>query len=274
MTKKEGTAAPGLIALNTLLIIVLFFIAGSCFAVFKKPDYQRLNILQQRLLAQVVIKWERMLNSLPEAAQPVVDYDQLLGELNFVEKSLVLKIFSSKPEELGFRGAFHSLAKPGCLVQVPQAKYILRYKTKFTAIQFCPEPVYQDYLQMMQAMQGDIGKILLIENGYRSPGRQAYDFLYYLVKNHHYSLTENARWNALPGFSEHNDRVDTALDFINQEGIDGDAAGQSAEDFAALPEYRWLTAHAHKFHFHLSYPRGNELGVTFEPWHWQWRSPN
>jgi zinc D-Ala-D-Ala carboxypeptidase len=156
-------------------------------------------------------------------------------------------------------------------VPVPRAKYILRDETKVTTMQYCPKPVYQDYSRMMQAMRGDIGKTLLIENGYRSPGRQAYDFLYYLRKNHHYSLAENARWNALPGYSEHNDPVETALDFINQAGINGDSAGQTAEDFAALPEFCWLEAHARKYHFHLSYPRGNALGVTFEPWHWQWR---
>jgi len=105
----------------------------------------------------------------------------------------------------------------------------------------------------------------------RYTGRQAYNFLYHLVEKHHYSLRENASWNALPGYSEHNDPVNQAVDFLNQDGINGNNTGQTAADFAGLPEYRWLEAQARQFHFHLSYPRGNDLGITFEPWHWQWR---
>jgi D-alanyl-D-alanine carboxypeptidase len=130
--------------------------------------------------------------------------------------------------------------------------------------------VWQDYLQMMAGMERDLGKRLYIDSGYRSPGRQAYLFIKYLVTNHNYSLQETARWVALPGYSEHGSPERTALDFINADGINGENPGQTAADFENLPEYQWLVQNARRFHFFLSYPRDNPWGVTFEPWHWHW----
>jgi D-alanyl-D-alanine carboxypeptidase len=39
-------------------------------------------------------------------------------------------------------------------------------------------------------------------------------------------------------------------------------------DFEQTAAFAWLTAHAHEFGFRLSYPRGNEWGFQYEPWHW------
>ena len=56
-----------------------------------------------------------------------------------------------------------------------------------------------------------------------------------------------------------------ALDLGSPAAVDLD------EDFARTREYRWLTRHAARFGFRLSYPRGNPHGIGFEPWHWCWR---
>ncbi len=61
---------------------------------------------------------------------------------------------------------------------------------------------------------------------------------------------------AAPGFSEHHSG--RALDFKNP-------AEQRFEDSA---EFEWLTQHAERFHFRMSYPAGNGQGIAFEPWHW------
>jgi D-alanyl-D-alanine carboxypeptidase len=42
--------------------------------------------------------------------------------------------------------------------------------------------------------------------------------------------------------------------------------------FARTREFRWLKRHATQFGFHLSYPRGNQQGIAYEPWHWCWRA--
>lgn len=66
--------------------------------------------------------------------------------------------------------------------------------------------------------------------------------------------------SALPGFSEHH----------TGRAIDVGAPGfpQLTESFEQTDAFAWLTEHGHEFGFRMTYPRGNSLGVNFEPWHW------
>ncbi len=135
--------------------------------------------------------------------------------------------------------------------------------------QHLPRPVLEAYRRMMDAMKADLGKRLLVESGYRSPAYQLYLFLYYLPK-HDDSVIETNRFVALPGHSEHGHPPRQAIDFINEEGINGE---DHPEEFEALPEYRWLKQHAATFGFALSYPRDNPYNTSFEPWHWHYEGP-
>jgi LAS superfamily LD-carboxypeptidase LdcB len=132
--------------------------------------------------------------------------------------------------------------------------------------QFLPRNVLDAYGRMMDAMEAAIGRRLLVESGYRSPAYQLYLFLFYMPKHDH-SVAETNRFVALPGHSEHGYPPRQAIDFINEEGINGE---DRPEEFEALPEYRWLQEHAREFGFHLSYPRGNAYNTAFEPWHWHY----
>lgn len=67
--------------------------------------------------------------------------------------------------------------------------------------------------------------------------------------------------SALPGFSEHH--LGTTLDL---HGGDGAVLEESFENTAA---FAWLSAHAGRFSFRLSYPRDNPHGIAYEPWHWR-----
>lgn len=134
--------------------------------------------------------------------------------------------------------------------------------------QYLPRPVLEAYERMMQAMQANLGKRLLVESGYRSPAYQLYLFLFYLPKHDH-SIVETNRFVALPGYSEHGNPARQAIDFINEAGINGE---DHPEDFEALPEYAWLQEHAREFGFALSYPRDNPYHTAFEPWHWHFES--
>jgi len=67
--------------------------------------------------------------------------------------------------------------------------------------------------------------------------------------------------NAAPGYSEHHGGH--ALDI----GTPGEAPAE--ESFEATDAFAWLTAHAARFGFHMSYPRGNPHGIVYEPWHWR-----
>jgi D-alanyl-D-alanine carboxypeptidase len=66
--------------------------------------------------------------------------------------------------------------------------------------------------------------------------------------------------SAPPGYSEHH--TGRAVD-INTPGCEA-----TEEPFEHTEAFRWLTLHGARFGFTLSYPRGNELGFIYEPWHW------
>ena len=134
--------------------------------------------------------------------------------------------------------------------------------------QHLPANVYAAYRTMMQAMERAIGKRLLVESGYRSPAYQLYLFLYYLPKHGH-SVRETNRFVALPGHSEHGYPPRQAIDFINQEGVNGE---DHPEQFEALPEFRLSAEHAHEFGFSRSYPRDNPHHTAYEPWHWHFEA--
>jgi hypothetical protein len=247
---------------------------GSYYLFIAGPDYNSMNPAHRYLTQRILVKWEDKINSLPEATRALVDYDDLLGTLNFLEKSWAEKILAINPQELGFKGPFFSKEKATNLVAAPPVTLSVNGKTTSTGIQYCPEHSYKDFLAMMAAMEQELGKRLYIDSAYRSPGRQAYLFFHYLVKNHHYSLRETAKWVALPGYSEHGNPRNNAIDFINGDGINGENEGQTAADFAKLPEYHWLRENAAKFNFFLTYPPDNQWGVTYEPWHWHWEKPD
>lgn len=66
--------------------------------------------------------------------------------------------------------------------------------------------------------------------------------------------------SAPPGYSEHH--TGRAID-INTPGC-----APTEEPFEDTEAFRWLSVHAGRFGFALSYPRGNAAGFIYEPWHW------
>jgi D-alanyl-D-alanine carboxypeptidase len=66
--------------------------------------------------------------------------------------------------------------------------------------------------------------------------------------------------SAPPGYSEHHSG--RAVD-INTPGC-----AATEEPFELTEAFGWLTLHAGRFGFAMSYPRGNSLGFIYEPWHW------
>lgn len=72
--------------------------------------------------------------------------------------------------------------------------------------------------------------------------------------------------NAAPGFSEHHSG--RAVDI----GMPGTPPAETA--FEATPAFVWLSRHAARFGFFMSYPRENPHGILYEPWHWCWHPPS
>ncbi len=76
------------------------------------------------------------------------------------------------------------------------------------------------------------------------------------------SITKALEINAVPGYSEH--QTGCAID-LTTPGVP--AADVSFGDSKA---FRWMQQHAAEYGFHLSFPRGNEYGYEYEPWHWRY----
>jgi len=78
------------------------------------------------------------------------------------------------------------------------------------------------------------------------------------------SPQDRARVSAPPGFSEHS--TGYAVDLGDGRSPDSHLSSR----FESTPAYAWLAANAARFHFQLSFPRGNRQGVSYEPWHWRY----
>lgn len=256
-----------MIAFGVIIIISIGYIA---LLYFEKPDYSYLNFVQRYVANKISKQFDKEINKLPKNKRTIVDFDTLMNSLNFYEKAFAQRIFEIDPAQLGFKGPFYSIDGPKDLIEIPSVKVGYRE----TGIQFCPQHSYNDYLKMMDQMQKDIGKRLYIDSGYRSPGRQAYLFFHYLTSSSKFSLMENAKWIAMPGYSQHGSPINNAIDFCNQDGINGFSDGQKQSDFENLSENKWMLKNASKFNFYLSYPKNNQWGVAYEPWHWHWEIKN
>jgi zinc D-Ala-D-Ala carboxypeptidase len=250
-----------------LTITVVAIIIYSFYLFTAEINLDRLNFIHRAAAESVFDSWDKYLMSIPKDRSAIVDFETLMNQLSFYERIFAERIFSINPREIGFKGPKYSREQSGKLVKIESVKV----GDRETGIQYCPEHSYKDYLLMMDKMEKDIGKELFIDSGYRSPGKQAYLFFYYLTSSSDYSLKENAKWIALPGYSEHGNPSSNAIDFTSESGINGFADDQIADDFEVLPEFEWLMTNASKFNFFLSYPKDNQFGVAYEPWHWHWK---
>lgn len=66
--------------------------------------------------------------------------------------------------------------------------------------------------------------------------------------------------NAPPGYSEHHTGRAIDVGTSNCPALE--------EEFEDTRAFSWLQDNAADFGFHLSYPRDNSSGISYEPWHW------
>jgi len=72
--------------------------------------------------------------------------------------------------------------------------------------------------------------------------------------------------SAAPGFSEHHSGRALDLKIPGEPPLE--------ESFAETGAYEWLQANARLFGFRETFGRKNRHGLTWEPWHWCFRSPS
>ena len=114
----------------------------------------------------------------------------------------------------------------------------------------------------MQTKAQQSGIRLAPISGFRS--REAQKVLFFQVgQSQALTPQERALVSAPPGYSEHH--TGYAIDI-------GDANHPQTHlqtTFDSTPAFRWLQANAAHFGFELSFPKDNQQGVSYEPWHWR-----
>ena len=111
----------------------------------------------------------------------------------------------------------------------------------------------------MQAQAQQEGVDLAIVSAFRSYQYQAGIINRKLKKG--LKIDEIIKVSALPGLSEHH--TGRALDltsFGEKEVL--------TESFETTEAFCWLTSYAKEFGFLMSYPKNNNKGFIYEPWHW------
>ncbi|MEN9881136.1 MAG: hypothetical protein RLZZ308_319 [Candidatus Parcubacteria bacterium] len=142
--------------------------------------------------------------------------------------------------------------KPIHLSVIPAEYTYSSFRTEYFLTEAMPQ------LQNMIESAKKDGISLYIKSGYRSFSEQkslksSYTILYGAGTANSFSADQ--------GYSEH--QLGTTVDFITT-GLYGKLAG-----FDKTEAYTWLSQHAHRFGFILSYPRGNAYYI-YEPWHWRY----
>ncbi|HEY6864786.1 MAG TPA: M15 family metallopeptidase, partial [Burkholderiales bacterium] len=112
------------------------------------------------------------------------------------------------------------------------------------------------------AARGD-GVPLRIVSAFRSIDRQAAIVRAKLERG--IPIDEILRVSAPPGYSEHHSGC--AVD------VTTDGVRPLEEEFERTAAFEWLQRNAGRFGFRLSFPRGNDQGYAYEPWHWCWHGP-
>jgi D-alanyl-D-alanine carboxypeptidase len=110
---------------------------------------------------------------------------------------------------------------------------------------------------LREAAQADRVTIAIV-SAFRSVERQAEIVRAKLARG--LSIEEVLSVSAPPGYSEHHSG--RAVD-LTTEGV------RPLElEFEGTEAFAWLSRHAERFGFVLSYPRQNRYGYLYEPWHW------
>lgn len=198
----------------------------------------------------------------------IITFDRLYSLLEPGQVELIKAVLALDPKDYGFKGPEFGIeeAQPQDLITIPAQTYTRKKEKRSLHPQYLPHATHRAYVTMKQQLKHDTGRDLLVESGYRSPAAQAITFLYYLVF-HQFDISRVAKRVAVPGYSQHGTPSAQAIDFMTVDGIPDDS---DPEVFENTPEFDWLSRHAAEFGYVLSYPRDNQWGVDYEPWHWQY----
>lgn len=218
------------------------------------------------ILENIDKKFRFLKHNLKDNQLVITPLNKVLNYFNPQEKRVLKEILKLKPT---YKAEFISYDVSEIKFKIFRNE-VYFYKGKKIKLypRYLPEVVANHFLKMRKCMKKEIKKKIVLASGYRSAGYQLLIFVQELVKNN-FNLKKVLRKVALPGYSEHNDPRNTAIDLITEEGIPQDE--KETKIFVETKEYRWLLKNAQKFKFYQSYPLNNPFFI-FEPWHWRFKN--
>ncbi len=146
------------------------------------------------------------------------------------------------------------------LVPLPEGKHLVQ----------APRDVYGRKVEMVAPAAAALKRMFAVaaRDGIKLEtvsGFRSFAYQTHLVReklNRGMNIMQALKINAVPGYSEH--QTGCAID-LTTPGVP--AADVSFGDSKA---FTWMQQHAAEYGFHLSFPRGNQYGYEYEPWHWRY----
>lgn len=222
----------------------------------------RFNDSEKRLIHSLVTKGRA--EEATNDAFTIISSDDFYSLFETNEVDVLKKWLAIDPKsidyKLPFLGAGDTVAD---VIPIKNQRYTFKGQLRTIPCQYLPKNVYEAYVRMNEAMTADINKQLLVLYGYRSPARQVFMFFDILEGIYDFDFDKTMQRVCFPNYSEHVCVGRQAIDFQTQDGLPSEA-------FSEAEEYAWLRKNAAKFGFCESYPKGNKLGMMYEPWHWHY----
>lgn len=196
----------------------------------------------------------------------IIERDRLRSFLSHDENAVIDYVYTINPRDFGVHSPYLG-PEPATekMVCVPPQPYLVNGQSKTTRTQHLPAQTLAAFTQLSTTLEHDLGHPILISSSYRSDAFQALVFLS-MLEHYNFDLRRAITRAAIPGYSEHGTPSRLAIDIRT---VDGRPDYHNPSNFADSLEFQWLSERAADFDFYLSFPEGNEHGLTFEPWHWR-----
>jgi len=221
---------------------------------------------EKELIRSIVVKGRNEQDKNDKFA--IIDLESFYRLFTEEEVELMQRWLAMDPKDFGYKlpylGAADTVEN---IVPIAHQRIITEDKQREIPCQYLPRHVFDAYSDLNQAMHDGVGKTLLVNFGYRSPARQIFIFFDILERVYDFDFNKTLSRVCFPDYSEHVCSQRQAIDFIATDGL-------ASEQFETSEEYRWLTRNAERFGFYESYPKDNQLGMMYEPWHWHYEATN
>lgn len=217
---------------------------------------------EKRIITSIVIKGREKQKKNVKFA--IIGIDSFYKLFNAEEIAVMKRWLAIDPKSIGYKLPYLGASEsPADIVAITDQIFDIDGKKQAIPCQYLPNEVHEAYKSLNKSMQEDIGKSLLVLFGHRSQARQVFMFFDILQRKYDFDFNKTIQRVCFPDYSEHVCTQRQAIDFKSKNGLVSD-------EFDTTDEYVWLKQNANIFGFYESYPKNNQLGMMYEPWHWHY----